>query len=240
MTRLERERTIRVYLPPGYDAVNKEYPVLYLHDGQNLYDDATSYAGEWGVDETLNRLAAEEGLEIIAVGIDNGGNLRLHEMNPYDHPKYGHAEGDAYLDFIVSDLKPFIDQTYRTKAGKADTGIMGSSLGGLISHYALASYPDVFSRGGLFSPSYWFAPALYDLEAGRNAYPGSRIYILAGEKEEDMVAPAERMYQLLLEQGQPKDLIQMKVDPEGAHNETFWKRYFPDAVRWLFQDSATD
>lgn len=240
MTRLDRDRTIRVYLPPGYEEGNKSYPVIYMHDGQNLFEDATSFAGEWGVDESLDKLANEAGLEIIAVGIDNGGSLRMHELNPFDHPKYGHAEGDAYLDFVVRDLKPFIDQTYRTKPDRAHTAIMGSSLGGLISHYALATHPSVFSKGGLFSPSYWFAPGMYELEAGRIAQPGTRIYMLAGEKEEDMVEPAERMYRLLIEQGQAQDQLEMKVDPDGAHNEKFWKRYFPQAISWLFQQELAD
>ena len=122
---LGRERTIRLYLPPGYDASTKRYPVLYMHDGQNLFDDATSYVGEWGVDEALDALAAD-GLELIVVGIDHGGEKRFNELSPVSHPRFGAGENRQYTDFVVNVLKPHIDATYRTRPEREHTGIMGS------------------------------------------------------------------------------------------------------------------
>src|SRR5206468_2794112 len=101
MPGLERERTLRIYLPPGYEKTQRRYPVLYMHDGQNLFDAATSYAGEWGVDETLNELARSSHLELIVVGIDNGDLKRMQELNPWDNEKYGAGEGREYMRFIV-------------------------------------------------------------------------------------------------------------------------------------------
>ena len=90
--KLERQRTVRLYLPPSYGQGDKRYPVIYMHDGQNLFDDATSYAGEWGVDETLDQMAAKQGFEAIVIGIDNGAEKRMNELNPWDHSRFGRGE----------------------------------------------------------------------------------------------------------------------------------------------------
>jgi predicted alpha/beta superfamily hydrolase len=104
MAGLNRQRTVRVYLPPGYEGSRARYPVLYMHDGQNLFDDATAYAGEWGIDESLNALAKSRGLRLIVVGIDNGGADRIHELNAWDNPEFGPGEGAQYMAFIVETL----------------------------------------------------------------------------------------------------------------------------------------
>src|ERR1700750_628974 len=102
MPGLGRDRTLRLYLPPSYaSAPDRRYPVIYMHDGQNLFDDATSYAGEWNVDETLDAFARTRGFEAIVVGIDNGGEERLHELSPWTNPKYGPAQGQLYMAFVV-------------------------------------------------------------------------------------------------------------------------------------------
>jgi len=156
-----RERRIWVYLPPDYNQSNRRYPVLYMHDGQNLFDQATSFAGEWQVDETLERLFKEKGFAIIVVGIDNGGERRIDEYSPWVNSEYGRGgEGDAYVRFIVETLKPYIDSKYRTLPN--ETGIMGSSLGGLISIYAGFKYPEVFKYVGAMSPAFWFNPEIYE------------------------------------------------------------------------------
>ncbi|MDQ6763206.1 MAG: alpha/beta hydrolase-fold protein, partial [Bacteroidota bacterium] len=133
---LGRSRRIWLYLPPGYFTSNKKYPVLYMHDGQNLFDEATSYAGEWGVDDFLDSMFSSGKKEVIVVGIDNGLQKRMNEYNPYSYGKFGTGEGDQYVDFLVKDLKPYIDKHYRTLANKKNTYIAGSSMGGLISLYA--------------------------------------------------------------------------------------------------------
>ncbi|HYE53636.1 MAG TPA: alpha/beta hydrolase-fold protein, partial [Chitinophagaceae bacterium] len=158
MPQLKRYRRIWVYLPPGYFIGNKRYPVLYMHDGQNLFDDATAFSGEWGIDETLDSMKKH----CIVVGIDNGGLKRMNEYNPYDNDRFGKGEGKQYLAFIVKTLKPFIDKKYKTLADKKNTHIAGSSMGGLISMYAAIVYPNVFGSAGVFSPSFWISPKLKD------------------------------------------------------------------------------
>ena len=122
---------MRLYLPPGYaNAPDKRYPVIYMHDGQNLFDDATSYAGEWGVDETLDAMAASQGFEAIVVGLDNGGEHRMQELNPFDHPRFGPGEGEAYLAFMVETLKPWIDGLYRTLPDPAAKALTDGNAAG--------------------------------------------------------------------------------------------------------------
>jgi predicted alpha/beta superfamily hydrolase len=182
---LNRKRQVRMYLPPGYATSGKRYPVLYMHDAQNLFDDATSYAGEWKVDETLDALSKEGKLELIVVGIDNGGDKRMTELNAWDSARFGQAEGKQYTDFVVKTLKPMIDSQYRTLPDRANTAIMGSSMGGLASHYAIAQYPQVFSKAGVFSPAYWTAPASFDFVGTHPLPKDARVYLLMGEKEGD-------------------------------------------------------
>ena len=148
-----RTRRIWVYLPKDYSISRKSYPVLYMHDGQNLFENATSYAGEWGIDETMDAFKNA----CIVVGIDNGGVLRMNEYNP-NTSQFGKGEGRSYLAFIVENLKPFIDKTYRTLADSRHTYMAGSSMGGLISFYAGLYYPHVFGALGIFSPSFWIVP----------------------------------------------------------------------------------
>jgi predicted alpha/beta superfamily hydrolase len=155
---LKNARTIMVYLPPGYDdALDERYPVLYMHDGDNIFDAKTSFTGvEWGVDETVQRLIMDGRIEkLIVVGIHNTPQ-RHREYTPFRDSERGGGQGDAYLAFMVDTLKPFIDKTYRTLPDRTHTGIAGSSLGGLISLYAVFRRPDVFGWAGVVSPALWW------------------------------------------------------------------------------------
>jgi len=242
MPGLDRERTIRIYLPPGYDAAKKRYPVLYMHDGQNLFDATTSYSGEWGVDETLNELAKSRGLELIVVGIDNGAELRIHELNPWDNDEFGKGEGRQYMNFVVDVVKPYIDKHYRTKPDRANTAIMGSSMGGLISHYAIAAYPKVFGKAGIFSPAYWLAPPIFDDPAESHLPNDAKLYFYAGGKEGDNAMPGmtrmetdmNRMVTALRKAGHPSGNLAVHVNPDAQHNEAAWRAEFPRAIAWLY------
>ncbi len=232
---LDRERTVRIYLPPGYDSSRQRYPVLYMHDGQNLFDDATAYAGEWGVDETLNALAKSRGLELIVVGIDNGGVDRMRELNAWDNPQFGKGEGEQYLAFVVNVLKPWVDGHYRTRPDARHTAIMGSSMGGLISGYALSRYPGVFGSAGIFSPAYWLAPQVFAYTEAQPPARTARIYFYAGGSEdESMVPDMKRMVALLERAGLPARNLAVEVNAVGRHNEAAWRAEFPRAVMWLF------
>ena len=237
MPGLDRERTIRIYLPPAYAASTRRYPVLYMHDGQNLFDNATSYAGEWGVDETLDRLAAEEGLEVIVVGIDNGELARTRELVPWKIDDEDPLEGTdaiAYLEFITDTVKPWVDARYRTLPEREHTGIMGSSFGGIASHNALLSRPDVFSRYGVYSPSYWVSEEIFALTEAAELAPDVKVFLQMGENEGEMVPDFERMAALLRERGLGPGQLQVRLSPEGEHHETTWRMVFPDTVRFLF------
>ncbi len=232
---LDRQRTLRIYLPPGYAATKQRYPVLYMHDGQNLFDDATSFLGEWGVDETLDELARTRDIKLIVVGIDNGGENRIHELTAWDSAKYGKGEGRQYMAFIVDVVKPYVDAHFRTKADRTNTAIMGSSLGALISHYAIYQYPHVFSKAGILSPAYWFAPAVFDLAATRSLSTDTKIYFYAGGNEDENMLPnLNRMTSLLQSQGASQQNFSIRIDPAAQHNETAWRNEFPHAVEWLF------
>jgi alpha-glucosidase len=234
---LNRKRQIRMYVPPGYAASNKRYPVLYMHDAQNLFDDATSFVGEWKVDETLNALSKEGKLELIVVGIDNGGDKRITELNAWDNPRFGAAEGKQYTDFIVNTLKPYIDARYRTLPDRAHTAIMGSSMGGLASHYAIAQYPQVFSKAGVFSPAYWTATPSFEFMAQHPLPKDARVFLLMGEKEGDSMVPdVQRMADIVRASGHPAANTVLKIVPGQKHNEGFWSSELREALLWMFAD----
>jgi predicted alpha/beta superfamily hydrolase len=235
MPGLDRSRTLRLCLPPSYaSAPTRRYPVIYMHDGQNLFDAATSYAGEWGVDETMAALAQATGFEALVVGIDNGGARRNTEMAPYDHAQLGKAEGPAYLDFIAHTVKPFIDRGWRTQPGREHTALIGSSLGGLISHAALLRHGDVFSRYGLFSPSYWAAPQLFEATASARLPADTRIHLYCGGREGGGMADGTRRMQAVLARQLPAGALSMNIVESAEHNEAAWRAELPAALKRLF------
>ena len=229
---LKTTKKIWVYLPLGYENSSKKYPVIYMHDAQNLFDAKTSYAGEWKVDETLDSLKAK----VIVIGIEHGNDKRLAELTPFKNEKYGGGNADVYLDFIVSTLKPHIDLKYRTKPKTKHTTIFGSSLGGLVSFYAVLKYPEVFGNAGVFSPSFWFSKDIY--EYAKNAEKSkAKLYFLCGDSEsEEMVADLQRMTQIMSENRcDCKNLTQEIVIKDGRHNEKMWSEQFGKAVLWILK-----
>lgn len=225
-------RKIWVYLPKSYATEKKKrYPVLYLQDAQNLFDARTSFAGEWEVDETLDSL----GTDLIVVGIENGGEKRLEELTPFPHAKYGGGRGDAYVDFIVKTLKPHVDLVYRTKTGKRQTAIGGSSLGGLVAFYAALRHPDLFGKVLCFSPSFWFSDEIYKL-AEKQDDIRMKVYFMCGDSEsEEMVPDVDKMVRLLdTKRCYCEKLTKKRVVAGGKHNEKLWREGFKDAILWLF------
>jgi predicted alpha/beta superfamily hydrolase len=239
MPQLGRNRRIWVYLPQDYDTTLKSYPVLYMQDGQNVFDAQTSFAGEWEVDESLCELENEGFRGVIVVAIDNGGSHRIDEYSPFVNTQYGGGEGDAYLDFIITTLKPRIDSTFRILEEPQFTGIMGSSMGGLIAHYAHFRHPDVFGRVGVFSPSYWFSEEYYSYTEEVGKTDSARIYLYTGSKETTIANSTTLMFEQLLEMGYTEEELTFYIDPNGQHAEQYWALHFPDAVQWLFEDDET-
>ncbi|MBI5914060.1 MAG: T9SS type A sorting domain-containing protein [Bacteroidetes bacterium] len=235
---LDRYRRIWIYQPPDYDSSNKNYPVLYMHDGQNLFDAATSFSGEWEVDEALNQLFVQGDYGCIVLGIDNGGALRIDELAPWVNPDYNEGgEGGAYVDFIVETLKPYVDANYRTLPGSDFTGIMGSSLGGLVSQYGIIEHQDVFSKAGIFSPAYWFNdPEIFDHSANTPKTAALKIYSLAGYPEGNgsVVDDVNHMESVMLNNGFDSQELMKVFHADGEHSEWYWAREFPAAYEWLF------
>jgi predicted alpha/beta superfamily hydrolase len=227
---LSRVRKIWVYLPDGYTNSKDRYPVMYMHDGQNVFDDATSFSGEWGVDECIDSMKKK----CIVVAVDNGGMKRINEYCPYDMEKFGKGEGDQYVDFLAKTLKPYIDKNYRTLKRKENTFIAGSSMGGIISMYAVLKYPDVFGGAGVFSPAFWVGPKIFDDIKAKGNKVSSRIYFYAGKQEgEAMVPDMQRAFDLM--KGVSKSKMTTVVREDGKHNEARWRIEFPLFYEWLMK-----
>lgn len=233
---LKRTRRVWIYLPGDYAVSKKRYPVLYMHDGQNVFDDATSYAGEWGVDEFLDSMKKK----CIVVAIDNGGNRRLNEYCPYDFQLSGVAagynsnkgEGSLYIDFLVKRLKPFIDKKYNTLKDRKNTFIAGSSMGGLISMYAVLKYPKVFGGAGVFSPAFWVGPKIFDDIKAKGKKVNSHIYFYAGKQEsESMVTDMLKAFDGMAAVSRSKMITVIR--DEGKHNEPTWRKEFPLFYKWI-------
>ncbi|WP_394776679.1 alpha/beta hydrolase [Flavobacterium sp.] len=227
---LKTTKKIWIYLPKDYSATAKKYSVIYMHDAQNLFDSKTSYSGEWNVDEKLDSLKAQ----VIVVGIEHGNDKRMDELTPYKNEKYGGGNGNNYLDFIVKTLKPYIDTNYRTKPKAKNTIIMGSSLGGLVSYYAILKYPEIFGKAGVFSPSFWFSNDIYTLTE-KTPKIKTKIYFLCGDKEsDDMVKDMTKMERLLdTKRCYCLRLTKSKIVKGGEHNEKLWRDGFVKAILWL-------
>jgi predicted alpha/beta superfamily hydrolase len=228
---LNRVRRIWIYLPEDYATSMKKYPVMYLHDGQNVFDDATSYAGEWGVDEFLD---SNEANKCIVVAIDHGGAKRFNEYSPYDHERFGKGEGELYAEFVAKTLKKYIDKNYRTKRSRENTFIAGSSMGGLISFYAVLKYPKVFGGAGVFSPAFWVAPKIEeDIKAKGKKVKGS-IYFFAGKLEgETMVLDMLKAFGEMATVSKSK--MKSVIRDEGRHNEGTWRVEFPLFYNWMLR-----
>ena len=230
---LDTLKKIWIYLPESYSTSNKKYPVIYMHDGQNLFDKKTSYVGEWKVDEALDSLDAKEA---IIVGIEHGGDKRIDELTPFPHEKYGGGKANAYLNFLLEDLKPYIDSNYRSLPDYENTGIFGSSLGGLISFYAALKYPESFGMIGAYSPSFWFNDNIYDFTKEAELNPSTKFYFLVGTAEsEEMVPNLKKMISLLVEKGMKTENFKVKYVEAGEHNEAMWSENFAETYLWLIE-----
>ncbi|GAB2477426.1 phosphonate ABC transporter ATP-binding protein [Hymenobacter qilianensis] len=238
---LNRKRRVWVYLPNDYATSRRRYPVLYLHDGQNVFDEFTGFSGEWGVDETLRQLQlAGQDTGCIVVAVDHGGDTRLDELSPWRNAKYGGGQGDAYLNFMVQTLKPYIDAKYRTLKNRQHTGIAGSSMGGLISLYAGLKYPRVFSKIGVFSPALWFAQdSILAYVSRAKVRQPMQFYLVAGEQESETMVPLmAAMRDSLRKAGVKPTAISYRAVADGKHAEWFWRREFPAAYQWLYKTKA--
>lgn len=232
---LRNHRDILVALPPGYDEGTREHPVIYMQDGQNLFDPATSFAGDWGLVPTLNGLPSDADPPIV-VGIPNLGRRRRYEYSPFRDIIHGGGGGDRYLAFLVETVKPLVDASFRTRPDRSQTVIAGSSLGGLISLYGLYRYADVFAAAGVQSPALWFADGeILRFVQGMPPLAVGRIHLDVGTAEGgEALLEVRALRDLLTTAGHtaPTDLSYLEED--GAdHDEAAWGRRFRAALPFL-------
>jgi predicted alpha/beta superfamily hydrolase len=236
---LSNDRKLLVYLPPGYDRATQRYPVLYMHDGQNLFDDATSFAGEWRADETADELIKAGKIKpVIIVGIENRGAERMDEYTPTRDARHGAGgKGALYAKFVLEEAKPFIDSTYRTLPDRANTGVGGSSLGGLISLYICQQYPQKIGSCAAVSPALGWDERrlLNELVEKPDALKDVQLWLDMGTEEGSdpalAIEPCEQLAAALQKQG--GSFMWHKV--EGArHNERAWAQRFGDILQFLY------
>lgn len=233
---LIKTRRIAALLPYNYYETDERYPVLYLQDGQNLFDNYAPF-GSWEVDKKLSLMQRRGTGNVIIVSIDHAKEDRIKEYNPVEHPSIGKGDGRKYVRFLAETLKPFIDKKFRTKPDRENTGIGGSSMGGLISIWAGFMYPEMYSKLMIFSPALWVSPNIHFHAIRFTQTDNSRVYIYAGGAESaNMLNNVQRFKNELLNQELfDSDLdIKVSIDPTGKHTERKWGQEFPKAVKWLY------
>jgi predicted alpha/beta superfamily hydrolase len=230
---LGNRRDLLAYLPPSHGD-GRRFPVVYMHDGQNLFDVATSNSGEWRVDETMEVLAAE-GIEAIVVGIAHAGDEDDRGR------EYAGGRAHAYLDFLVDTVRPLVEETFSVDSRRDKRGIAGSSLGGVISLHALYARRDTFGFAGVFSPAFWYDDEALFPVVERERPPDARIYIDVGDTELNNGVDTRRIYiegfeqmtALLRRKGFDDASLRAILEPGGRHHENDWARRLPDALRFL-------
>lgn len=238
---LDRYRKVWALLPYDYYTSDKSYPVLYLQDAQNLFNEGSDY-GNWEIDKKLSVLTEYGRGDVIIIAIEHGSEDRIKEyIFDNDHVANG-SEGKKYIRFITDTLKPYIDQNYRTKKDRENTGIGGSSLGALISIYSGFLYPEVYSKLLIFSPSLWVEP--------NNNFPmmnfrvpfKTKIYLYGGGQEGSKMVKRIHVFEESLKRWEQNRLfdfeIRTSINPEGTHSEFYWSQEFPRAIEWLYYNNT--
>lgn len=234
---LDRFRRIWVYLPSEYEQAENRYPVIYMHDGQNLFESAFSEGSGWALDESM---AAMNG-KCIIVGIDNGEH-RITEYNFRDHLEHGEGEGRRYIAFIRETLKPVIDEKFRTLPEREHTYIAGSSLGGLVSLFGAVYASDVFGGAGIFSPALWLVPDFAtDLQNMITDHPPlpQHFYFYGGGQEDENMLPFIEQAAVILS-AYPQYKVFVDVQQDGKHSESYWKEHFPAFFVWLNSNAPAE
>ena len=244
---LQKEKRIFIFLPKSYYISDNFYPVLYMHDGHNLFDDKqATYGKSWGILEAFEKDPTIP--EVIIVGIETEGDSRSDELVPYVYEFEGNSYGgkaDLYLKFITTKLKPYIDRRFRTFKSSKNTGIMGSSYGGLNALYAALVYGSYFTRFGCVSSAYFYGGYFNKLKAlvdSTNLKSVKKFYMDVGTKETDdlkqnnsYIKSNKEMYELLrnkIEEGN----IRFDIIEDGVHNEKDWEKRFPEIIKFMFND----
>jgi enterochelin esterase-like enzyme len=241
-------RFLRIWLPPGYDDPGnqgQQYPVLYLNDGQNLFETSTAFGGvEWQVDETADRLVRQGAIPpMIIVGIDNMGKDRMREYLPYRsmQPMILRVQGRRYPDFLMQEVMPFVHRNYRVTTDAANTGLGGSSLGALIALYTAIAQPGVFGRLLLESPSLWVSARQLIKESRKVRIWPERIFLGVGtaeasnpERSQTVVDDVRELAAIMRRAVLSEKRLRVVIKEGASHNESAWAERFPEALRFLY------
>ncbi len=235
MPQLNKKRKVWALLPHDYDQTDERYPVLYLQDAQNLFNESSGF-GNWEIDKKLAVMSEYKIGKIIVIAVEHAEADRIKEYN-VGNTVLGVGQGKKYIRFITDTLKPFVDKRYRTLTEREHTGIGGSSMGGLVSLFSGLLYPEVYGKLMIFSPSLWVVPKLKIDEEDLALQGSTKIYLYAGgDESETMVKHVTQFKRNLLQSKQlsEKVQIQLSINHHGKHNETYWSDEFPKAIEWLF------
>lgn len=230
---LNTTRKIWALLPHDYDASEESYPVMYLQDAQNLFNEEAEY-GNWEIDKKLAVMSEYKVGKIIVIAIEHAEEDRIKEYN-VGKTLLGKGQGKKYIQFLVETLKPFVDTNFRTKKEREFTGIGGSSMGALVSIFSGLRYPGVFGKLMIFSPSLWVNPKIKFKDAENSG--DTKIYLYAGgDESETMIEHVETFKTRIIENEFVNDKmkINLSINKLGKHNETYWSDEFPKAIEWLF------
>ncbi|MBF2709227.1 alpha/beta hydrolase [Flavobacterium soyangense] len=234
---LNKTRKIWALLPHDYDSTNERYPVMYLQDAQNLFNEEAQY-GNWEIDKKLAVMSEYKIGKIIIIAIEHAEKDRIKEYN-VGKTVLGKGQGKKYIRFVTETLKPFVDSNFRTKKEREYTGIGGSSMGGLVSIFSGLRNPEVYGKLMIFSPSLWVVPKL-KIDSELKATDDTKIYLYAGGDESVTMIEHVRNFKkniLASEFVKDKMKISLSINMVGKHNETYWSDEFPKAIEWLFFNS---
>ena len=238
---LNKTRKVWALLPHDYDTTTERYPVMYLQDAQNLFNEKAQY-GNWEIDKKLAVMAEYKIGKIIVIAVEHADNERILEFN-VGNTVLGAGQGKKYIRFLTDTLKPFVDANFRTKTEREFTGIGGSSMGGLVSIFSGIMYPEVFGKLMIFSPSLWVVPKIKLSFLDMDESEETRIYLYAGGDESaTMVDHVKNFKKRLLKKDSLKDkmMVRLSINEQGKHNERYWSDEFPKAIEWLFYSTKKD
>ncbi|MFY8186665.1 MAG: alpha/beta hydrolase [Flavobacterium sp.] len=232
---LNKTRKVWALLPHDYKTSTEHYPVIYLQDAQNLFNEKAQY-GNWEIDKKLAVMAEYKIGKIIVIAIEHADKERILEYN-VGNTVLGMGQGKKYVRFLADTLKPFVDANFRTKPEREFTGIGGSSMGGLVSIFSGIMYPEVFGKLMIFSPSLWVVPKIKLSFLEMDEPQDTRIYLYAGGNESATMIDHVKMFKKRLQKKQKfaeKMKVRLSINLEGKHNEVYWSDEFPKAIEWLF------
>lgn len=238
---LNKRRKVWALLPYDYEDSSESYPVLYLQDAQNLFNDNAQF-GNWEIDKKLAVMAEYNIGKIIVIAIEHADKERIKEYN-VGNTVLGNGQGKKYIRFLTETLKPFVDQNFRTKSDRENTGIGGSSMGGLVSIFSGIMYPEVFGKLMIFSPSLWVVPKIKLSFLDMSEPQETRIYLYAGgDESETMIDHVKNFKRRLLKKESlaNKMKVHLTINSIGKHSENYWSDEFPKAIEWLFFSSKAN